>query len=418
MKNTSNDSDQDWRIVFIRFRKKLHSPWLTIYLLPIVGFLCAPFIGDVLMTSTNAKLIGFGVGLTILIWAAILIVIQNTPSKDNPKDIRNLIDSDSKEKYPITQIFKIKPFLVFQNMQFFDIWHQEVMFRLGLPKQARKLSTNEIANRYTVKQYANWKRHPDSSDQRIKCSYNEDIPTDLIDEKAESKYKFIKVSHGDLEEMGFIKDKPNIVGEELFEFHAPDITESKEYLTPIINRPWVIFPEYNFEFILCLYRNAEIRKKYIVDLGFIENKSRISIYLDNEDCLCFRIIDENSKSYILRVQHNLFNKKFQFNFKFGGNTKKSYMEIYVNGKAIALQYFDNIIPFYYNNKNMMIVGGNLDGNYCAKLMWFIGKIFVAEQNKIHSLLSYDSSNIDAMVFSGQDIIVYEDKGVPIKLNQN
>ena len=292
------------------------------------------------------------------------------------------------------------------------------MFRLGLPKYGRHVATNEIADKYVIKQYANWKRYPDSSDQRIRCGYDKDLPTDLIDRNAESKYEFIKASYADLEEMGFIKDRPSVVGEEIFDFNVPDITESTKNLAPIIGRSWVISPDYNFEFVLCLHKINEARNKYIVDLGSKANKSRISIYLDKEDRLCFRVIDENSKSHMLRLHHSLFDKQYQFNFKFAFCPERSYLEAYINGNPVALQYFNFRIPFWYYDDNMMFVGADLDGTYCAKLTMFTGKIFVIKENKHISLFSFDSFNIDAMIFSGQDIIAYEDQGIAITKNKN
>lgn len=417
MKNTTDNPDQDWHIVYDSIKDKLHGPWLKIYLIPFVGFLCSPFLGDLLMRNMNAKLIGLGVGLTVVIWAIILIVIQNNPRRVVTDKIGKNVDLDANSPSQ-NDSTNHKWFLVFPNKQVFDIWHKEVMFRLGLPKYGRRLTTGEIAEKYVVKQYANWKRHLNPLDQRIRCGYDKDLPTDLIDENAKSKYKFINASYSDLEEMGFIKDRPNVVGEEIFNFNVPDMTESTNYITPLIGRSWIISPDYNFEFVLCLYRNVELRNKYLVDLGSIDNKSRISIYLDKEDYLCFRVIDENSKSHILRLHHNLFNKKYQFNFKFAFCPERSYLEAYINGTPVALQYFNFRIPFYYYDNNMMFVGANIDGTYCAKMIMDSGKIFVIKQKKNIPLLSYDSFNVNSMIFNGQEIIVYEDQDIPMNMNKN
>lgn len=333
------------------------------------------------------------------------------------KDVENLIVSEQtipvEDKNTNVDSIESNGFLIFQDKSKFDNWHQDVIFRLGLPKYPRNLVTNEIDQNYSVIQYANWKKHPNPEDNRGRCGYNERLPKDFIDNNAEIKYKFIKASYSDLEEMGFISDKPNIIEKEVFIFDIPDIPEAIKYTKPRTERTWVTSPEYNIEFVIILFKRKELRNKYLSDLGSFDNKSRISVYLDKEDFLCFRVIDENSKAYIIKLSHNLFDKKYQLNFKYGFYYDRSYMEVYINGIPIAIQHFNYKIPFYYYDSNMIFIGANLDGVYCCKLRMFTGNIYVIKDNKNISLISYDGHNLDSIYLSDGEIIVYENKGEPI-----
>lgn len=337
------------------------------------------------------------------------------------KDVKNLYLSEQtipmKGLYINVDSTELNCFLVFPDKSRFENWHKDVVFRLGLPKYPRNLATNEVDQKYLVKQYANWKKHPNSSDHRVLCGYNERLPKDLIDKNAELKYKFFKASYSDIEEMGFIKDKPNIVDQEIFNFNIPEIPELKKYTPPKIGRNWLTTPEYNFEFIMILFQREELLNKYLTDLGSIENKSRISVYLDREDFLCFRVIDENSKAYIIKLSHNLFDKKYQFNFKYGFHSDKSYMEIYINGMPIAIQHFNYKIPFYYYDNNMIFIGANLDGTYCCKLRMFKGNIYVTKNNRNIQLSSYDGHNLDAIYLSDGEIISYESIGEQFNIHR-
>jgi len=300
-------------------------------------------------------------------------------------------------------------FLIFSDKSSFDEWHKEVVFRLGLPKYSRNLGTNEIDDNYIVRQYSNWRKHPNHNDNRILCGFGKRLPIDLINETAEIKYKFIKATFSEIEEMGFIKDLPKLIGQEIFPYDIPDMPEMTTYTPPFINRPLYITPEYNMEFQVILFQRHEYRNKYIFDIVSVENRNRISIYLDKEDYLCYRVIDSTSKAHIIKLSHKLFNKKYQLNFKFANCPDKSYMEIYINGIAVAIQNFDYRIPFYFYNSNKTYVGANLDRMYFSKLRIFVIDIYRMIDDRKVELLTYDGHNLDSIYLSDGEIIAYKDQ---------
>src|SRR3990170_5181400 len=306
-----------------------------------------------------------------------------------------------------TDSLNLKCFLLFSNKNQFDIWHQEVQFRLGLPKHPRNLLTKEIGDEFTVKQYANWRKNLDTSDNRVICGFNTRVPKDLIDEQAEKKYAFIKVSYKHAEEMGFIKDKPSIFTQEIFQYTIPDLPVYEVLKTPEVSRKPTVTPEYNIELVIILHKQFELRNKYIFDLGSIDNKSRISVYLDKDNYLCFRVIDENSKAYIVKLSNIIFERQLQFNFKFAKHPSISYMEIYLNGKPVAEKIFNYRIPFYYYDNNKIFIAANLDGTYCSALRMYWANVFATKDKHQVKLLTYDARKTDAMFLSDNEIIVYK-----------
>lgn len=387
-------------------------------ILSIIGWAIHPIMGEFLMATRTHKIIWFGVGATLLIWTIVGILIYNE-TKIGEIDNKSEQNHDGL-KMNSGESNEEKSFLIFENKKYFDLWHNEASFRTGLPKYPRNLVTNEINENILINKYANWKKHPNPEDTRIRCGFDNKLPNDLLDKNAELKYHFFKASYSEAEEMGFISDNIKIISEEMFDFIAPKVSEISEYdnLEKIITpRKWSITPEYNFEFVVILFRRKEARNKYIFDLGSINNKSRISIYLDREDNLCFRVIDENSISRLLRIKHDVFDKKIRLNLKFAKHTEKSYMEVYINGEPVAMQLFNFKIPFYYYDNNTLFIGANLDGTYCAKIRVFVSKVFVVKEEKLVELLNFDFRNEEAMFISDEDIIVYYDKGNEINFNR-
>ena len=118
------------------------------------------------------------------------------------------------------------------------------------------------------------------------------------------------------------------------------------------------------------------------------------------------------------MHHNLFNNKYQLNFKFARNSGYSYLEVYLNGQAVATKSFNFRIPFYYNNNNNVFVGANLDGTYCSKMMMFIGRIFALKRNIKIPLFTFDPININSTIISDQEIIAHEANGVVMEEKHN
>lgn len=357
----------------------------------------------------------------LLTTSYLIVVIFTLFNQSGIFDFINKLTTNSKKKESLvgpTELDSSKCFLVFPNKKSFDVWNKEVGFKLGLPKYPRNATTQEVDNQTKINQYAIFVKHPDSSDPRIRCGFGNNIPKDLIDENASKKFNFIRASYSDIEEMGFIKDNPAITGEEIFDFVAPELLEYVQYTRPVTSRRITSIPEFNFMIVMIMYKRNESRNKYYIDVGITDNKNRISVYHDKKDILCFRIIDENGFARILRVRPSLYNKKYQFNFRFGANPKQSYMEIFLNGQLVAFHETNKMIPLHYMTGSKVNTGANIDGTYCGSMKIITQDYYVIDTDKKKSILHFDYQQLDRMYFSDGEIIYYKDDGQKIYFYRN
>jgi hypothetical protein len=81
---------------------------------------------------------------------------------------------------------------------------------------------------------------------------------------------------------------------------------------------------------------------FLLDLGKYENKNRISLYLDREDKLTFRVFDNDGNRYINSIKLNTYgfnyNKWCFITFEFGISEDYSILILEINGK-----YFKDVL---------------------------------------------------------------------------
>lgn len=103
-------------------------------------------------------------------------------------------------------------------------------------------------------------------------------------------------------------------------------------------------------------------------MGSIE-KDRISLYLDKEDNLCFRVIDRNSETYTLKIPHSekvALNKLYYLNFEVGIGEKHSFLKFFVNGQLVEKTEIDHAIALSPIDLKGAVIGADLNGNNSAK----------------------------------------------------
>ncbi len=136
----------------------------------------------------------------------------------------------------------------------------------------------------------------------------------------------------------------------------------------IVSRVLENYPGYSFEMILLLNDTLLNREQYILDLGYNLSQDRVSIFLTEEDDLCFRIIDSSSNSYEVTVKKNQnvydFKKVLYITFEFGTKDDLSFMRIYVNGSLVEQKIYNLKIHLSLADKLMktMHMGGDINGN--------------------------------------------------------
>jgi len=273
-------------------------------------------------------------------------------------------------------------YLVFHTEEDFDKWHKEVNFKRGLPRHGRNLKTDEVNLKITTKKYTYAEAHPDPQNKKVFCGFDEGVPNELINETAEKKYDFIKVTHRDLEEMGFISDKIEVISENVSTFKIekiPYLTNHVKGFTELYNssnfkKLLAITPEkipgLSFHLFIRLKKNLKNRNKYIFDYGTSMSKDRISLYLDKNNNLCFRVISVDSHAFTVKIIQKIntynVNELFYLNCRLGYSNNLSIIRILINGNEVAKKEYSCNIKLSGTLKGG--VGCNINGQYCCGLM--------------------------------------------------
>ena len=103
----------------------------------------------------------------------------------------------------------------------------------------------------------------------------------------------------------------------------------------------------SFHLVIKLGKNLLLSNKYIFDMGY-QNKNRISLFLNRESQLIFRVIDRYSERYETSISVDDFKLKERFNYlnvEFGLNSKYSFLKILVNGKELVKKKYNYMIQF-------------------------------------------------------------------------
>lgn len=83
-------------------------------------------------------------------------------------------------------------------------------------------------------------------------------------------------------------------------------------------------------------------RKFIIDIGQVE-KSRLSIYLDEKNDLCFRIIDDYGEVHTAKLPRKKYVYLDRFSlltFEYGRSDQYSYVKIILDGKYEAKNAYD------------------------------------------------------------------------------
>lgn len=99
-----------------------------------------------------------------------------------------------------------------------------------------------------------------------------------------------------------------------------------------------------------ILKNQGRDRKFIFDAGN-QKYNRISVYFDNMNNLCFRVIDINSEAHTVimqRSKYNLFDKYNIFLFEIGTSHSYSFIRVTLNGEIEVKNTYDYKINFNSN----------------------------------------------------------------------
>jgi hypothetical protein len=130
----------------------------------------------------------------------------------------------------------------------------------------------------------------------------------------------------------------NALNEEIKTVVAQSIANLKgqENPTNYLTSRW---PGFAFNNLLCLGQPIAGRDNYIFDLGQDLARNRMSLFIDTNQNLCFRVIDQDSQAISVRVKLDSgmfnFSQTFYSLCEFGTSNNFSFIRIVINGNEMV-----------------------------------------------------------------------------------
>jgi hypothetical protein len=122
------------------------------------------------------------------------------------------------------------------------------------------------------------------------------------------------------------------------------------------------FDGYSANMIIRLVKPVDGRDNYLFDFGQNWEKNRISLYIDTEQNLCFRVIDEDSQPMVIKAKSALetfnFGNLCFLTCEYGTTNNFSFVRLFVNGTQVAEKHQDSPIIFSIPLSEMLFVLGS------------------------------------------------------------
>lgn len=147
----------------------------------------------------------------------------------------------------------------------------------------------------------------------------------------------------------------------------------------------------SFYTVLSLNQNPDYKRKYISDIIYDKSPGQISLYLDVDNNLVFRIVDLQGETYTLKIAqqvHGLIKEKPHFIYcDFGSSDDYSFMRMFINEKEVGRLNLSSYVDFPNSNIVKKTIGSDITGSYSSSFMLseivFFDKPFL--KKKIDSL---------------------------------
>jgi len=98
-------------------------------------------------------------------------------------------------------------------------------------------------------------------------------------------------------------------------------------------------PGLAFQAVFTIHTQTEKRDKYLMDMGDALDRNRVSLYLDENNDLIYRIIDDLGSPHIIRISQgiNTFQPeaKYLFTIDYGLSPDYSFMRMFINDKEVG-----------------------------------------------------------------------------------
>jgi hypothetical protein len=123
-------------------------------------------------------------------------------------------------------------------------------------------------------------------------------------------------------------------------------------------------PGFGISAILTIGNQEEKRKKFILDAGH-ENRDRVSLFLDAENNLIYRVIDHEGDAHIIKVPQQLHTFREGVTcyilLELGASQTYSVMRIFINDREVGRSEMDAYLNYVVDKDSKpMIVGADIN----------------------------------------------------------
>jgi len=100
-------------------------------------------------------------------------------------------------------------------------------------------------------------------------------------------------------------------------------------------------PGFAFQGVFTVHNQTEKRDKFLMDMGDALNRNRVSLYLDINNNLTYRIIDDEGISHVISVPQGINSfqpeAKYLFTIDYGLSAEYSFMRLFINDREVGRQ---------------------------------------------------------------------------------
>jgi hypothetical protein len=164
------------------------------------------------------------------------------------------------------------------------------------------------------------------------------------------------------------------------------------------------YPGLAFVLFLKIESQTNSTTGYLLDIEGKAANSRVSLYVDANQNLCFKIIDEDSQSLLLKVPQGLdtfmFDNAFVLFCEYASATNSSFIRMNINGKVVAEKDLSQPFlsqPFIFQKNGQGLYLGN-DATLKSGARFYLSDLIIytntfTAKNKI-DLLTYFNNKIN------------------------
>jgi hypothetical protein len=134
------------------------------------------------------------------------------------------------------------------------------------------------------------------------------------------------------------------------------------------------YPGFSFNLCALIKKNPSKGKAFIFDRGNFLDKERLSCYLNQDNELCFRILDRAGENHTMVIKNDTngfyFDRLLFITCEYGEKENRSFQRVIINGKEIERYTFSKNFQLADKIKvEGSTLGADLNGENCSNIYW-------------------------------------------------